>query len=465
MSTRPHPYDRWLSTTVHRIAEYLGLGGWRSIGAVLAIGLVIRLAVAPLSGHAWDTYVWWFTGQQLIAGKGLYAGQFMYSYPPVWGGFIYLATIVYQPVASGLGLHPIAGSAADFILGTNGNLGAPEIPNWLFVLLIKIPLIIGDVLTTLLIFRVVSVRLGRPALAKVAATVFFLNPYVILISSVWGQFDILATYMAFLGLLLFLDKKPVLAGSVLGIGIATKFFPAVVLLLLVVVYLDLKRPQPVLKTVGAAVASLAVISLPFLLTGPSVYVHGVLSPASASSATGGGLTVWGVLLSWTGTHLPAWGVPADLILIFSMLVLLGISARVGPQGRNVFLFWFEVNVAALLVFLVLLLTVSDQYLVWVIPLLTILVVFGRTSKLIYWSLSGVVVAHAILSQVGTTMFIPSLSISPSFGRVFPILVRTSLVGNALGVVSWLLMVLLLVTTLSGLWGSPLPARNRIAAAQ
>ena len=99
----------------------------------------------------------------------------------------------------------------------------PFITSPLFNIVLKLPIIIGDALVGLTLYRIVEARSGAVSAEK-AFLIWFLNPLVIFVSSVHGQFDVLAAYFALIGGMGFMEKRYLLSGAP-GPGVLLKLFP------------------------------------------------------------------------------------------------------------------------------------------------------------------------------------------------------------------------------------------------
>ncbi len=434
-----------------RVRRYVGLEDLRPIRWILIAGLAVRIALLPLSAHPWDVYVWYLTGNRIYSGGGLYGGAaYTYSYPPVWGGFLAVTDGLYRILAPAIGVHPITATQASAILGKSTNLGTPLVVDWLFATFVKAPLVVFDFLTAVLLYRIVRVRLHRPDLAGYAAGLFFLNPFVILISSVWGQFDIIATYFLILGTLLYLDGHALWAGVLWGLSVATKYFPVVIALAVVAAYWSRRPRGDALRSLVAMVAVVGAISLPFLLTDASAYIGGVTGPTRGTPGTES-LSIWSYLSNLAPSLVPGGSdfVPELLILIVGLAMVAGwLIGRAGARGRDETV-WIDTAVVGLLIFYLVYRTVNEQYLIWVMPFLALEVARRRTSWVVYGLLSGLLVTDCVFSINGTSFFLPSLTLSHSLGRWFSVEQLPPL-GTAFAMATWGTVLVVLLLQVQGL---------------
>ncbi len=406
--------------------------------SVLAIGLVVRIVLAPIAGHPWDMYVYYTTGQAIVSGEPFY-GVTQYPYPPVWAGILWPITLVYNQLAAIFGAFPITGGEAQAIIGVP--VGTPLVADWLFHLLENVPLILSDTLLGLLLYRVVARRFGKPQKALQAFALFYLNPYVIWITSVWGTFDTLPTYFALFGTLLFLEKRGFASGTTFGIAIALKFFPAFLLLSLVL-GLHKRVDRHFIRNLLAGVAVvLAIVSIPFLVSDPIAYLRGIWSPAGGVFV--GNLSVWSLLLGLGIQNLPAWIAVLNIAAIVVLIALISwIVGKHQSLSANPAL-WIDLIVLALLVFYALFRIINDQYVFWIIPFLTLDAVLGRERWQTVIGVSALVVISGLVNVAHYSFFLPILTISPDLLWLIPRMWDLPILRGALAIVFWLVVLRLL----------------------
>lgn len=157
--------------------------------AVLFVGLTARLLVAAF-GHNYDFNSYLIVLNILDRGQNVYSGTSRYNYGPVWFNII---GIIYDLVSE--------------------NQGAFRFALTVFLSFVDVG-----------IFSIVWKRFGR-----VAASLFFLNPISVIITSYHNQFDNLAVLLGMISVELFADEfdKPLnwrkLSGSlILGLSLAVK---------------------------------------------------------------------------------------------------------------------------------------------------------------------------------------------------------------------------------------------------
>ncbi len=179
---------------------------FRPLVFLLTGGLLIRLLVAvvilPDGGHQSDLALLVQWARELAAnGPGAFyrpdSGYFA-DYPPV---YLYV-----------LWLTGVAGRAWSATFG-----GADVTP-----LMIKLPFIVADLVLAAVLFLLAR-RLFGPRAGLVAAAVFLFNPAVILVSSVWGQNDSIATLAVVGAIYLLVTGRTEAAAAVGVIAMLIKF--------------------------------------------------------------------------------------------------------------------------------------------------------------------------------------------------------------------------------------------------
>ncbi|MEM1540439.1 MAG: glycosyltransferase 87 family protein [Candidatus Bathyarchaeia archaeon] len=250
---------------------------------LILLGLIVRLALCFWTGHPWDFEVFIRVGYYVAKGSSLFG--------------IYPAESYYKeglgqpifPYVTGLGYLPAWGLYTALAYRIYSLL--PVSP-FLYYFMLKLAPILGDSASTHLIYSLTWMVTGDVEKARLSALTFFLCPFIILISSVWGMFD--STPLAFTlasAMLLLLDK-PFLSGICLGIGIYIKVVP-IIYLPIHMLYLSSK------KGIRQALTHLLTALLaPFMLTMvPLVYFGWDPSKAaitifSQTQRTGEVLTYW-----------------------------------------------------------------------------------------------------------------------------------------------------------------------------
>jgi hypothetical protein len=133
----------------------------------------------------------------------------------------------------------------------------PSLGLYLLVFLLKFPLLVLDVLTAVVIYRVaLNAGVGEHK-AKLAFFLWFLNPYVVLTNEMWGTVEILPTFLLVLAFGSLQTKRSRIWSALTYAGAtAVKLFPFILL----PVFLSVYRPRKKLSTLFVLACALGVSS-------------------------------------------------------------------------------------------------------------------------------------------------------------------------------------------------------------
>lgn len=251
---------------------------WRFVGktclAVLAIGLAIRLLLAPLLSYPFDITYWGTIIQNAESGNGLY-GLSGYFYTPVWGYILnaegYLLNSLSTLDLFGIRFGDLLGIEALGDVHYSATVTTP-----VFNMAMKIPLVIVDTIVGYLVYRMVLEDTGDGRKAVMAFALWYLCPVVIYMSGVQAQFDCISAMLALVSIILFRKSHWFLGGAVFMVAALTKFFPAFLIFIFIIYIIrrngGLKTGAiPFMKAVAGAVIAFLVIYAPAFLDGTAAY--------------------------------------------------------------------------------------------------------------------------------------------------------------------------------------------------
>ena len=156
-----------------------------------------------------------------------------------------------------------------FILGIIGdivnNFGIASSPG-LYLIMIKLPSMIADIITSYIIYKVASKEF-RPAMALFLSNFYLFNPAVLINSTLWGQVDSLFTMLIVIALLLLKKEKKPLSTVVFTIAVLMKpqaliFIPVLGYELLVDLF-KRKNYKNFIYSIAASLVTAVLILLPF----------------------------------------------------------------------------------------------------------------------------------------------------------------------------------------------------------
>jgi hypothetical protein len=208
------------------------------------------------------------------------------------------------------------------------------------------------------------------------------------------RYDIFPAFLTALALFAVVDERPVLAGVWLGLGIAAKLYPVVLVPICGLYYLAWRQWQPLARlSLGCGIA-LIVSIVPFWLIGSEgllafLRYHG-LRGIQVESVSGGVIMLLQVLgaaevsttFNYGALHLVSpiadavvgWHTPMFILayLVLMLIAYRGFRTDVATLGSPSGIRLVTYSVAALLVFIVTNKVFSPQYLVWLLPFVPLL---------------------------------------------------------------------------------------------
>src|SRR6266566_976620 len=181
----------------------------RSSIAVVILGLAVRLLLAPITGHPYDMGLFALS-QRLYFESGILDLKYFPTLPLLF--YVQIPFYAIYTLGRDLGLP-------DFQLFYHTTLMVESV-------FLKLPLILSD----LGCFFTIQMLTRK----RMPAILFFLNPFVIYLSSVWGTYDTLMMFPLIAGFALLLrsgKSRSTLAFVVSGLAKLFGFLPYVFLVL------------------------------------------------------------------------------------------------------------------------------------------------------------------------------------------------------------------------------------------
>lgn len=214
----------------------------RTILVLAAITFAPRILLATLTYGAGlvDIRNYEIVGNAVLEGRTAYDLELrLYPYPPPW---------MYVEAAT-LGIARNTGISFDFA--------------------IKLPLIISDAIITYMVFHFLERRGISTRNAFLWALAFALNPVAIMVSAGHGQFDSIVILFVLLSIYFVVDHNDsFFAALLLGLGVALKLYPILVLpVLLVYRYHQTRSLRQCLAFGVLSVIPLVMVLIPFAIVG------------------------------------------------------------------------------------------------------------------------------------------------------------------------------------------------------
>ena len=248
--------------------------------------------------------------------------------------------------------------------------------------------------------------LGASLERTAAALCFFGVAPLLLGSVILYRYDLWPTALTVAGLAAVLSRRERLGFAALGLGIAAKAFPAVAIPPAFVYVWRTRGRREALLCLGAAVAVVAVVVVPFLALAPhgvwESVVHQTTRPLQIESLASAVLLaahhVGGLALTMDSSHgsqnlvgsLPHAAGSVSTGLLLAALLGIWIAAARGPATPERLVRWSAASVTAFIAFDKVL---SPQFLIWLLPLVPL--VGGRRGL----AASALLALALVLTQV------------------------------------------------------------------
>ena len=339
-----------------------------SLQLLFIIGFLLRISIAPFTSHNFDILIWKRTGR-IFYEEGSVTLLNNWTSPPAWfftivafyAPYILLrilglpdARIYYQPILS------------------------------IEVTFIKLPLILSDILSAFLIYKICRKWNLDDKASKIAAAVYLFNPFSILISSIWGMFDSLAVLFALLGFYLFIEEKFYLSSLVWGFGV--KWYTLALIPFLSVSAYFQNREEKILTRLAKSALTLFIgfgffaflMVFPHILHGDIGYLKQILEFRLKFGGGGGevptlttftGASFW-MLFEYIGAvrSTPNFFLLTFLPLYFILFVLFFIlSKRAVLKKKNTHSIFNDAVIIILLLFYLTYPQLNPQCILWVLP--------------------------------------------------------------------------------------------------
>ncbi len=361
------------------------------LALILAVGVAIRLALAPIA-LPYDLDYWALVVRNLQVGEGLY-GIEGYFYAPVWG-YVLALSGVFQTFLLDLGETSERVAEAIFTEDIVGYRLSATVPSVAFNYVIKLPLILCDVLLALSVY-ILSKRLMDEKKAVKATALAFLCPLSIGVTSFIGMPDTISALFMVLTVVLLMDRRLFLAGMTFSVAVWAKFFPAFMIFCLVsyvLVRSDDKRDA--LKGVAMSalgfLAMTAALFLPQILEGNVDRCFQFIFDRVSVSASG---TLLDSLESFSRAAVYIAALAGSIILSFRLFK----SGR-DNCDRNLVMYCFAIALICLLY------PPAPQYAVILVPFLAVVAAQDRRYMTPWWVLS--IASVVFLTPTNADMLLP-----------------------------------------------------------
>jgi hypothetical protein len=386
---------------------FLFLSGKLRPKLFVVIALIVYLALSPFTGQRYDVFFLLSSGVRLLdhvnpfdpGSPPAYPFVLKWAYPPLYPLYSALSFWVY----SALTHHPIPSNSALNYVEINiypYDVWKVFVPNTLplLVFLLKLPM----VASTFLVYRLLLKTNGHAT----AAVYWLANPYVVFVTSVWGQLDPIAVACAVVAVVYYQRDKCFSAVFLAALGAAVKAWPAVLIPFFIVSKLKkqgVRALYPLLGVVPVAVASFFLYGL-FGNASQSIYA---ILYARAVPTVGGGFSVNGITWQQILYYLKSPPIPFFLWVWVPAYFLM--CFQLYRRGGSI-VKWV---IVALLMFFLTYNYVNPQFLIWIIPFYLMLNRRLQASVLSFLPLVYVALTYSLYYFVSPTLLYDELSFPPA----------------------------------------------------
>ena len=176
------------------------------------------------------------------------------------------------------------------------------------------------------------------------------------------NWDLLPLVLTSFGLLIWSRRMPLLAGGVLGLAFAAKFYPVLVLIAITLVCLRAARYRPIVALWVGAMVSWAVVNLPIMVSAWSGWTQFWTMNADRGADLG---SIWYVF-KLIGLDIP--GLSAIAFLCMALCgIAVGWLVMIAPRRPRI----GQIALLLLVIFLIFNKVYSPQYSLWLLPLVVL----------------------------------------------------------------------------------------------
>ena len=412
--------------------------------SISLIGLAIRFVLAPFFGHPYDLRIFMAVSWAVANGISPYSQYVLQeifqdmSNPQLYGSFY------------GIGYPPSWG----LVLGLMYQFSSLINPNDIYtlVLSLKIPIIVSDLVTSLVLYKIVKLKLNKQTAFK-AFCLYQLCPFTIVIGAVWGMFDVLVFLLSLLSAYLLLEK---FEWSLISLAVACSLKPYPIVLAPLYSIFIYKQTNSLKKGLGYSFGVTGLLSLITMIPMAifkwpiSNLYHALASHMSSTNLFYNGeasytysaaspFNIYNVFKSIDPTISPPWALNYLWIIAMALLYFQAIR-QISKINFTSIVNW---SFLASLTFFSTRFWVSEQNLILLFSFFLLVVIFNRTNS--SWKH-----IHSvwILFFTFVLVHVPAIAFNWIIG---PQTQNVAFFSDSLGSFSWVLMSALTFSWLALLW--------------
>lgn len=159
-----------------------------------------------------------------------------------------------------------------YVLCGIGKLASIASMNKYFIILLKLPSIIADIVSSYLIYKF-GQKMSKPLLGLFMSIFYLLNPAVLINSTFWGQVDSVFTMLLLIALYFMVENKMILSSMLFTMAVLMKPQGIIFLPILFFHLLIRKDVKAFVKAIITALATTALVILPFSINNGITWVY------------------------------------------------------------------------------------------------------------------------------------------------------------------------------------------------
>jgi Gpi18-like mannosyltransferase len=387
------------------------------------LGVALRIVLMPFFIWPHDIVAQQFSLTSVLNHYDPYSMS-VSMYPP----FVYLLFHPILLIASRAGLafgfyvFPVTFNASMYTELITSFFGDPT-----FLIFWKFPLLIFDLLTGLVVYSLTKELTEDTTKAKKAFILWFFNPFVLITSYLHGAFDVIAVFFIILGIYFLSKNKYLLSGISFGFGGITKISPFLIAIpLSVLIFLGKTDESSRVfsrKRFSNTIIFLTGCMIPILISilWNLNYYHLLVASTLSELSISGGLNQWffaansSIRFSLITSNLNVLTKILYFYPLISLIPLFSLRKILWNSKVNSYVALLFSTLSLVIVYFVSPSTVQPQYILWLVPILTVI---SMKNRRFYWPL-------AILSFAASAFF---FSIQSPFAFMYPLALFTPLVN-------------------------------------
>ena len=380
----------------------------RRIFKIFMIGLIVRICLMLFFAHPFDMYSWYLYCVDYL-NHGFNVDILKTPYP-LWPIVLSLLAELYVYMLKFIPASPVLINTLPDIF--NPYYKITVIPGPLFNFIIKFPMLITDILSSVFIYRIIKKHYGQKT-AEDLMPLYYLNPSLIWISSAWGQNESIPIFFTLLCLYLLFENRIILSSISLLISTLFKVYPAIIVLPISVYLLKKVDKIPFFKYISIYLGILFV----YIFFGKyhalfeiiNLIYDNFLTQLTLYNYSSYGLTYWSwsLIFSFNSVILDAVSVGLlvfTLYVSFKQLPIIKYTNSLTSMVLIIFIVSYPFYISGRYI--------SEQRFLWLLPFLLFMVCSNTISKKSYLIIS--LIAFLYMQKNFPYYLLPLVSLNPAF---------------------------------------------------